>query len=55
MWDSKPPSVRDNEIEIAADLVRNVDGEHQPLACEAAEKLLELSARLARMEADGDA
>lgn len=37
-----PPSTRENAIEIAADLVREVDCEHRPLACEAARKLKQL-------------
>ena len=37
--DQQPPATRENAIEIAADLVRQVDCNHRPLACEAARKL----------------
>lgn len=41
-YDQKPPSTRD-AITIAAELVREVDCKHRPLACEAARKLKDVS------------
>lgn len=40
--DHKPPETRESAIEIAADLVLSINGEHRPIACEAARKLKEM-------------
>lgn len=42
-FDSVPPKTRESAIEIAADLVRQIDGKHRSLACEAARKLKDMN------------
>lgn len=45
-YDSIPPRLRVSGIAIAGDLVRQVDCQHRPIACEAAKKILELTKAL---------
>ena len=45
-YDTPPPKYRSDALAVAADLVRQVDGEHRALACEAA-RLLKRHPKLA--------